>query len=643
MDFFARQDEARRNTALLVFYFLLAVIALIAALYLAIAAIFYFGGAQVSQGRRATFDFWQPEMFGGVAAVALIITVSGSLYKIAALGGSGGERVAQMLGARPVPPNTTDLKQKRFLNVVEEMALASGVPVPAVYIMEKEEGINAFAAGYSTSNAVVCVTQGALNTLNRDELQGVVAHEFSHILNGDMRLNLRLIGVLHGILLIGLIGHTILRSTGRSRGKGKGGIVLVGLAMMVIGYTGVFFGKLIKSAVARQREFLADASAVQFTRDPGGIAGALKKIGGLALGSRIRSAHAEEVSHMFFGNGMAAAWAGLLATHPPLVDRIRRLDPGFDGNFERAKVERTSAPTTARRAARRGTGTGAADSRIPTLALLAATPALVADSIGAPVKEHVDRARALLAAMPEGVRAAAREPFGARAVVYALLLDEDAGIRSRQLERLRAHADAAVLAETETLHPLLADMDAAARLPLVDLCMPALRGLSEAQYRAFVDNVDHLIQADEEISLFEYTLSRILVRILDANFGKKRRAAQYYSVRAVAGEISCLLTALARFGQPDEGEARRAFEAALPVFRGPGAAFEFLPPERSGVPQADEALNRLAETSPQIKKMVVIAGLQCLVHDGRIMPDESELFRAIAEALDCPLPPWPAV
>jgi hypothetical protein len=221
-----------------------------------------------------------------------------------------------------------------------------------------------------------------------------------------------------------------------------------------------------------------------------------------------------------------------------------------------------------------------------------------------------------------------------------LLLDADAEVLRRQMERLRAHADAAVFAETGALQPAAADLDAAARLPLVDLCMPALRGLSPDQYRSFIANVDHLIEADEEISLFEYTLSRILVRVLNASFEKKRRTAQICSVNAVATEVSCLLTALARFGQAHEAEAHRAFDKSVLVLRSPKTAFRFLPAEESGLAQADQALNRLAEVTPQIKKMVVVAGLQCLVHDGKIKSNEAELFRAIAEALDCPLPPW---
>ena len=261
------------------------------------------------------------------------------------------------MGGRLLHPQTTDLNERKILNVVEEMAIAAGTPVPPVYLLENEEGINAFAAGHAPNDAIIGVTRGCVQTLSRDELQGVIGHEFSHILNGDMRLNLRLMGVLFGILLIGLTGYILLRSTSgygyrvrvnsRDDDRGRRNILpLIGLALYVIGYVGVFFANLIKAAVSRQREFLADASAVQFTRNPEGIAGALKKIGRLA-GSAMHEPRAAEASHMFFGNiGGVGQLFGLLATHPPLVERIRRLDPSFDGDFSKVRLDAPAAEPT---------------------------------------------------------------------------------------------------------------------------------------------------------------------------------------------------------------------------------------------------------------------------------------------------------
>ncbi|MFQ5793071.1 MAG: M48 family metallopeptidase [Acidobacteriota bacterium] len=339
MDFFDHQDRAHRNTRWLVFYFVCAVILIICSVYVAVSAALFGFRERLHAG--AAFAPWDLDRFLWIATATLTIVAVGSLYKIYALS-EGGEAVARWLGGRPIDPNTQVLKERQLLNVVEEMAISSGVPVPSVFLLE-ESGINAFAAGFAPADAVIGVTRGAMELLSRDELQGVMAHEFSHILNGDMRLNLRLMGVLNGILVIAVVGYMILRGGRFSSRRRDGGtaIVLLGVALLVIGWVGVFFGKLIKAAVSRQREFLADASAVQFTRNPDGIAGALKKIGGLVHGSRIDNARAEEASHFFFSDGAYRSLGQkpppsrlqFMATHPPLTDRIRRIDPSFDGKY----------------------------------------------------------------------------------------------------------------------------------------------------------------------------------------------------------------------------------------------------------------------------------------------------------------------
>ncbi|HOB34044.1 MAG TPA: M48 family metallopeptidase, partial [Verrucomicrobiota bacterium] len=359
MDFFEQQDKARRNTRWLAIYFAAGVAFLVLAIYAAVLVIYSWAiapGTEV-EGVRAAPALWNPRLFTGVAIGTLSVVFLGSLFKTMELS-RGGSAVATMLGGRLVSPNTEDPDERRLLNVVEEMALASGVPVPQVYVLDNERGINAFAAGHSTSDAAIGVTRGCVQLLNRDELQGVIAHEFSHILNGDMRLNLRLMGLIFGILCIAVIGRILLRTGSRTyrlgaRNRGGNPLPLLGLALLLIGYVGVFFGRLIQAAVSRQREFLADASAVQFTRNPGGIAGALKKIGGLVYGSRLESAHAEEASHMFFGNGLSNAWFSLMATHPPLVERIRAIDPAFDGRFPRVSAAEVKEPPAKESAAPR--------------------------------------------------------------------------------------------------------------------------------------------------------------------------------------------------------------------------------------------------------------------------------------------------
>ena len=641
MDFFANQDAARRQTSLLLFYFGMAVFFIIVAIYLAIAFIFLYYDSKTGQpdplGR-----LWDLQLFSSVALGTLMVVITGSLYKIAILKG-GGARVAEMLGGRPVLPNTSDFLEKRLLNVVEEMAIASGVPVPPVYIMDQEKGINAFAAGFSPDDAVIGITRGALETLSREEVQGVIAHEFSHILNGDMRLDLKLVGFLHGILLIALIGRSILYGSSRSRNsKNSGGVVILGLILLILGFIGVLFGKLIKSAVSRQREFLADASAVQFTRNPFGLAGALKKIGGLARGSLIEHSRAEEVSHMFFGNGMKASWAGAFSTHPPLDERIIRLEPTFDGSYPKVEKQRLrqddEAPTQGKdTSAESG---AAAITSAAVLAILATHPQNITKLIGAPVREHMEKAKRLLQSLPTRLRDAAHEPFGVRAVIYGMLMDEDETIRVQQMDQLKKNADPAVFTETENLLPLFKTLDAESRLPLMDICMPALRSMSFEQFRTFEENVEKLVQADEKVSLFEYSLKHVIIRRLEANFVKPhRRVVEIDSIADVAGECSCILSLLANLGHEGD-EPLQAFTHAVDTFQAAKEKFHYLDRKQCQEIEFDSVLEKLAAVSPKVKQSLVTACFQCLIYDNEIKLAEAELFRVVVYALNCPLPPW---
>jgi Zn-dependent protease with chaperone function len=640
MDFFASQDDARRKTSLLLLYFGLAVIFIIIVIYLALTFFFFYQDS--SNGRLTAGGVWNPDLFFAVVFGTLLVVASGSLYKISILR-AGGSRVAEMLGGRLIPASSESFQEKRLLNIVEEMAIASGVPVPPVYLMDQEDGINAFAAGYTPEDAVIGITRGALETLDREELQGVVAHEFSHLLNGDMRLDLKLVGFLHGILLIAFIGRSILRGSSRSRNnKNSGGAVLFGLVLLVLGYIGVVFGKLIKSAISRQREYLADASAVQFTRNPLGLAGALKKIGGLAAGSLINNTKAEEISHMFFSNGLKPSWMAVFATHPPLAARIIRLDPSFDGVFPEVKPSRTPLPGQEEG----GTGDKRATPEIPTgttviaLAVLAADPRNITRDIGTPLREHMEQARRLLDSLPQSVRGAASDPFGARAVIYGLLLDKKEPVRMRQLEHLRITADGAVFKATEKIYPDLLSLDEEARLPLMDLTMPSLRSMSLGQFRIFAENINSLVRIDERVSLFELALEHVVVRRLEKNFITTRSTVKVIdSAGEVVKEISAILSLLAWVGNGAE-EAARAYEAAVAIFQGENGSFHFLSAEECKALRLDETLNRLAQLSPKVKQKLITAAFQSLVHDQQITMKEAEFFRLLVYALDIPLPPW---
>ena len=645
MDFFAHQDDARKKTSLLVFYFVLAVALIVLAVYAAAAAIFVV--TQAKTGKPAgQVTWWFPQVFEVTAAVTLIVIVLGSLFKIAELR-SGGEAVARMLGARPVDPNTTDLDERVLLNVVEEMAIAAGTPVPPVFVLDDEHGINAFAAGYSPSDAVVCATRGTLETLTRDELQGVIGHEFSHILNGDMRLNIRLMGVLNGILLIALIGWWVLRSMRGSDSKKGGGIALFGVALLVIGWVGVFFGKLIKSAASRQREFLADASSVQFTRNPDGIAGALKKIGG--LGSKIEHHHAESASHMFFGNAVAASFLHLMDTHPPLDVRIQRIDPTFDGTFpEVERVQRTAQDlhreslqqqTEKHAAAIRGRSEGRTMAEARETAFGFQSAEAIA-RVGAPTTEHVAYAAAIVSATPPKLVDAVRQPLGAVATIYCLLLNDDQESRGIQMQCLAQRADRGAAQEAQRILPVVQQVPPEARLPLVGMTIPALVNLSPGQYRQFRGTVEELVDADKQISIFEYALQRMLLNHLSARFdGPKSRAIQYYSRAPLLPTCAGLLSTLAYVGQRDPAAAAQAFAAGVAKLETPNAKPELLAKEQAGLKVLDDALTRLAAASPQIKKRVLQACAACVSADGRVTVEESELLRVIADSLDCPMPP----
>jgi Zn-dependent protease with chaperone function len=649
MDFFEHQEKARRKTSQLVAYFLIAVVLIILAVYLAVVGVLFYGQNRDHQGPGATL--WYPDVFAAVTLGTLVIITTGSVYKFAELSG-GGETVARSLGGRRVAPNTTDLRERVLLNVVEEMAIASGTPVPPVFVLDDEAAINAFAAGTTPQNAVISVTRGTIETLKRDELQGVIAHEFSHILNGDMRINLRLIGILNGILLIAMIGYFLMRTGSYSSGsssssdsdgkKTSNSLPLLGLCLYAIGYIGVFFGHLIKSAVSRQREFLADASAVQFTRFPDGIEGALKKIGGLAQGARLQTARAEDASHMFFGNGLAPPLFELLATHPPLVERIRRIDPRFDGKFPPVSQVAYSPqdlvePTTlaARRAAVAGAGQPAAARDF------AFVPAAAVAQIGLPRSEHLDYAAALVGSLPTELSSHLRDPLGAVATIYAILLDnDDSAVRQKQLEYLATQADPMAHQETVRLAPLVAQVKAEARLPLVGMMLPVLKGLSPPQLAAFRNDVLFLINADNKVSLFEYAIHRlVLKRLLPRLEQQQSGGVKYTTLAPLLPGCAGLLSALAYFGTQDDEEAARAFDLGLEPLRGEGASVELLPRNQCGLKSVDTALDQLSGATPMIKKRVLEACAACIGADGRVTIEEGELLRVISDALDCPMPP----
>ena len=641
MDFFAHQDRARRHTRRLIVLFVLAV----AAIVVAVDAVVVVALGLMSQRPDGSTTLPLATLAGVSAAVLAVIGLA-SLYRTASLG-SGGGAVARGVGASLVPADTTDPALRRLRNVIEEVAIASGVPVPEIYILEHEPGINAFAAGFGPADAAVCVTQGCLQQLNRDELQGVIAHEFSHVLNGDMRINIRLMGLLFGILALSVIGRQLLYagywggiSVGSSRGRrdnNGGAIVFIGIGLLVVGGIGVFFGRLIKASVSRSRESLADASAVQYTRQTGGIAGALKKIAALEAGSQFTDTHGEEVSHMLFGE--AGAYSALFATHPPLVERIRALEPQFDPR-ELEQVARDWSDV--RRAANPADPRASLTGLLP--AVLAATvagagtaPAAVAAQVGNANAGDYAHAAQVQAGIPSDLLAAARDAAQAPALVLALALSADDTQRSAQHAQIAkalgpelAAAAETIAARTRTLHPLQ-------RLPLAALVFPALRRRPRAQLVALVQILDALAHADGQVELEEYCLSALVrMQVLDALDPARGFVAGSLKLDDCRDAFALVASLVAEFGHDDAAGAQRAFQLAVQEAL-PGRALAYAPPADWPV-RLDAALVQLDRLDTAGKELVVRGLTRAIREDGQVRVAEAELLRVVCAALHCPLP-----
>jgi len=642
MNFFEHQHQARVQSRRLVWLFALGVIGVV----LALDAALLLGFGLSTKGPVTLVQLLDGHggalllaSFGGAALIGIA-----SLTKTVKLR-SGGGAVARELGATLLAHDTSNPHHRRLRNVIEEIAIASGVPVPEIYVLEHEAGINAFAAGYSTADAAITVTRGALEKLTRDELQGVIAHEFSHVQNGDMRLNIRLIGMLFGILALGMLGRLLLRSMAGSRNNKDGlPILLFGLVLLVVGYSGEFFGRLIKAAISRQREYLADASAVQFTRQTSGIAGALKKIGGLSAGSRMDCAQTEEVSHMLFGDGVG--YSALFATHPPLLGRIRRLEPRFDPREFAEIGKRWSQPVDVL----------ALDQALPSLLAAAAAPlslagtallpaanaelslapATVSARVGHPEYREYQASGSLRRQLPDALRHAAHDHAAAGPLLLALLVDADAAIGSGQIEMV-AHALGSSIAsqcshwriELTGLHPMQ-------RLPLAAMAFPALRRFPHADLVRFKALIEALIHADGEVQLFEYCLARLLgSQTTDLLDPAHARVLGRRKLIHCQQETAALFAVLAAFGHDDTVQAERAYIAGMHAINQSGQPFR-RPDDWRGA--LDQALSKLNQLDGAGKELLIEAMVIAIASDGRVAVAEAELLRVVSAVLHCPLP-----
>lgn len=669
MDYIGDQEKARTRTGRLVVLFMIAVVGIVAMVY----ATFAFGIMLINNDPENPIGFWQPQLLLITTSLTLGVILVGSLVKTAQLAG-GGKAVASALGGTLVHPDTSDPRLKRLINVVEEMSIASGCPVPPVYLID-DPSINAFAAGFTVDNAVIGVTTGCVLQLNRDELQGVMAHEFSHIVHGDMRLNIRITGMIFGIMAIGFIGWILFRFIGpillHARGGEKNPGPIIGLALMVaglllmaIGSIGTLVSRLIQAAVSRQREFLADAAAVDYTRNPDGIAGALRRIGGVPSGNRMNQAAASEFEHFFFTPALATAFA----THPPLPTRIARIEnreeEEVSEEFQESKREigrqriaameaglpaDTPPPPPVSAAASmvsgmaEGVAAGAAAGAAP--ANWRTRPASrVRESLshlGDATPDHLAYARTLISLIPEPIQQSVHDTIGARAVCLILLVSGDSEVRKTQSRILQEELDEPTRHEVSrmanTVRKLVRDHPEV-RLVLVDMAMPALERMEKTEIRTYMGLIESMVHADGRLDRFEWLLGRLLRSHFDSSSSaKKGSRGLMRPLRRLSDEARLVLAMIAWSGTRDEAQARRAFMAAA----GAAGLGDLVFPSRSdcSVSGLDEALNRLQSLRFRDRARLLDAAVEGVFADGHATIEEVEILRALSAAIACPMPP----
>ena len=624
-NFFAQQARARSHTGRLGLLFALGLLTLAVIVHAVVAAGSYY--ATPPKERPPGINWFDPVLllisFGivfGVVATAIVFMVSQL--------GEGGRSVAMMLGGSEMARTDASLAERRLLNVVEEMSLAAGVPVPPTFVMKNEPAINAFAAGFGPRDAVVVVSAGCLQHLTRDELQGVVAHEFSHIFNGDMRRNLKLFAAIFGLSAMGWVGLQLVRVMGNSKSnsddKGGGALLLViGIALLVIGGVGVAFGRLMQAAISRQREYLADATAVQYTRNPEGIGGALLKIGGLDSGSTLRAPKAEGVQHMFF-DGASNSFASLLDTHPPLRERVRRVLPNFDGKFPHVAASQRAedAPEKPKSAAGMPGGFNLPGG-LPTVAVLATADA------------PPNRAAGLRDRVPDKLRRAAAEPFTARSLVFALVLDADHEIRQRQIDAAQRNLMPAERDEMARVFLATRDLEDDLRLPLLDLAAPALRRMSRRQYEEFRATLQALIEADGKMSLFEFALATAVEDQLDGAFGRPENL-EFLDSGDLDTDAANILATLARQAGTD-ADVIGAYSAGRASYA-PAGNFPAEPGPALGGEEFRRTLLKFGRGEDAPAAQLMTACRAAVEADGRVVPREAELVRAIGSLLGLPTP-----
>ena len=632
MNYFQAQAKAKQTSLLLIVIFIVGVISIILLtnIFIMLVLSSYQGDAMLlSQDSFLTlFDSYT---FFSISIAVVAIVVLGSLYKLRELS-SGGHVVAEALGGKLVPRDTRDAKYRQLLNVVDEMAIASGIAAPPVYVLD-EEGINAFAAGLSFDDAVIGVTQGALDSFEREELQGVIAHEFSHIFNGDMRLNIRIIGLLHGILLIGLIGREILNTFGRSRrirsgsGKkndGQGAIIMLGAGLSAIGFVGTTVGEIIKALISQQREYLADASAVQFTRYPLGIANALRKIG--AKSSSIKSSSSSIYSHLYFADGVSDFWDNLFSTHPKLNDRILRIYPRWDGSYI-SKKEPKNIYKRDDKSQRKESVVEA----VTTAAILSAM-----EQIGEASEPRVNQAVSILESIPNSLKGMSENPLTAQAVIFALLCSADAKVFSKQMKSIESYSEM-LLKHAQLALMSVESLKRELYLPLLKLCITSLKMMSVAQYKLFKKCTQELVDADDKLSLFEWSMNHLVFTQLDFVFGMRKIPKEKYShIGAIREEITIFISILAKEQKSDDSAAKEAFDSAKN--RVGASSLQYMSQDLDTYELLEQVVLALQSAKIGVRKKVLDMAIATLEHDGLISSQDFEILNATSSILRLPLP-----
>ena len=643
-DFFERQEKARKNTVSLLVMFVFCIIGVVVSVTLLSWGLLISGGLALQLfeellmaiGRSADIDLGNERLFttylltdvpwkwlagtatGTFLGIIFCCWIRSRELKV------HGNIVATDLGGRLLGPRNSTLKEKRLLNVVSEMALASGTPIPEVYLLDGEDGINAFAAGMKPSQAVIGVTRGSLEKLTRAELQGIVAHEFSHILAGDMKLNTRLISWIYGLIAVWIVGQGLLGNLGYVqrnrfgyRERAGGSFIwlftaLFALGLIVVGSIGVLFARLLQAAILRQREFLADASAVQFTRDPIGIAGALKKAAKDKI--RIHSPHEEEVAHLLFSDNRLFTFG--LRTHPPLRVRIKRLQKNWDGEIpgELASSDTGNLFYTEES----GTLMNFQEGK----------------NLGSPKNINLAVGTLILDGLKKDWLDKLSDELQARAMVFALLLRGQNSEMRRKHQSLKQHMLGDFPRMVHQWEEQLAGLHSARKIALIEFALPALKELSEEKCRLFLDTIWELIRGDGQIDLFEFMLQRMIKRQLDIQseeaFGGRKKVVP---ISELEDEFALLLSAFASL----DSNSDAAYQSGVAKLKMRGSR---IAKEEISLTQLDPALRKIEQALPLAKRSFLQACLRVVTYDGVLTSSEAEMLRLMTDSIGCAMPPF---